>query len=345
MSEVSRREKALAVVFALVITAVLIELGFRLVGPDYHKFNNMLAEYPDNPRGYFDEIRSDGGEPIYGIRMNAAQGLGGRLPEAGAENGRIRILGLGDSQAQGQGVRHADTMYAKLSARLTEVGIDTKVRNVAVSGYDLDEISSRYVYEARDEGRYDLVLYALVLDDFGLDRTGIEGLDFIQFQPGYTFDSWRARSATYNFFAHIAEQWELSEKTTAAYLHSFEGENLAERGAKLARLANAVRADGGELVVIILPLLYDFEHYPFTAAHQALTQFGQASNIQMIDALTVLGTKEASDLWVHAIDHHPNEVAHALVADAIFAHLKSQGLLSQLTKNPKIVDSPSHKDK
>ena len=126
MSEVSRRERALAVVFAVVLTAVLVEIGFRLVGPDYHKFNNMLAEYPDNPRGYFDTLRNDGGESIYGIRMNAAQGLGGRLPEAGSENGRIRILGLGDSQAQGQGVRHADTMYAKLSARLTEVGIDTK---------------------------------------------------------------------------------------------------------------------------------------------------------------------------------------------------------------------------
>jgi len=333
MSEVTPREKSFALVFALVLTALLIEAGFRLVGPDYHKFNNMLAEYPDNPRGYFDLLRAEGGEEIYGIRMDASEGLGGRISSRGTGPAPYRILGLGDSQAQGQGVRYEDTMYAKVGEKLQASGVTAQVRNVSVSGYDLDEIASRYAYEARDPGGYDIVLYAMVLDDFGLDRTDIEGLDFIQFQPGYTYDLWRARSATYNFFAHISEQWELSQKTTQSYVKSFQGDNLAERGAKLKRLAEAVRADGAELVVVVLPLLYDFEKYPFTAVHSALSDLAETHGIQLVDALSALSQHKASDLWVHAIDHHPNEVAHALVADAILAHLEEQNLKPRMMRD------------
>jgi lysophospholipase L1-like esterase len=332
MTDVTAREKALALVFALVLTATLIELGFRVFGPEYHKFNNMLAEYPTNPRGYFDLIRADGGEDIYGIRMNAAQGLGGRISATAPRGTKARILGLGDSQAQGQGVRFEDTMYAQLAALIGQSHRPTTIKNVAVSGYDLDEISARYALEARDPEQYDLVIYAMVLDDFGLERTEIDGLDFIQFQPGYTYDTWRARSATYNFFAHIKEQWELSEKTTQSYINSFQGSNLSERGDKLNTLAKAVKADGAELVVVVLPLLYDFEHYPFTAVHEALAQLSQKNDIQMVDALEALRAQKAKDLWVHPIDHHPNEVAHRLVAQAVYSHLLDQDLLGRPSK-------------
>jgi hypothetical protein len=196
----------------------------------------------------------------------------------------------------------------------------------------LDEISARYALEARDPEQYDLVIYAMVLDDFGLERTEIDGLDFIQFQPGYTYDTWRARSATYNFFAHIKEQWELSEKTTQSYINSFQGSNLSERGDKLNTLAKAVKADGAELVVVVLPLLYDFEHYPFTAVHEALAQLSQKNDIQMVDALEALRAQKAKDLWVHPIDHHPNEVAHRLVAQAVYSHLLDQDLLGRPSK-------------
>ena len=323
MNEVTTREKALAVVFAIVATAILIELGFKVLGPDYHKFNNMLSEYPDNPRGYFDLLRNDGDGAVYGIRMNASEGLGGRVPEAGRSPTTFNILGLGDSQAQGQGVRYADTMYAQVGAIMQESGQHARVKNVAVSGYDLNEIVSRYAYEAKDPGEYEWVLYAMVLDDFGLDRTQITGQDFIQHQPGYTYDRWRARSATYNFFIHIAEQWELSQTTTTAYLDSYRGDNLQRQTEKLNALASSIKADGGQLVVIILPLLYDFEHYPFGEIHSTMTDWGRDNGIEVIDGFDVLSEHKASDLWVHAIDHHPNEIAHRLIAEAIVKRIST----------------------
>jgi hypothetical protein len=327
------REKVFGLVFALVATALLVEIGFRAFGPDYHAFNNMFAEYPSNPRGYFAELRKEDGEPIYGVPMDERVSLGGRTGEASNGQAPTRILGLGDSQAQGQGVYFRDTMYEKLSGLLAQQGVPTRVRNASVSGYDLDEIAARYAYEARDSGAYDVVLYAMVLDDFGLDRSNIEGLDFIQFQPGYSFDPWRARSATWNFFSHIAEQWDLSEKTTAAYLQSFRGENLKARTQHLKRFAEQVSADGAELVVIVLPLLYDFQHYPFTEVHEAMTALGTENGIHVLDMLPHLQHYAASELWVHAIDHHPNEVAHARVAQEVDAYLQQSKLLTS-KRNP-----------
>jgi len=323
MSDVTPREKASAIVFALVATAILVEVGFRAIGPTDQSFNNMRSEYPDNPRDYFDLLESDEDGKIYGVRMNAAQGLGGRLPEAGEAQGPFRILGLGDSQAQGQGVRFDDTMYAKLGSKLQQAGQNIAVKNVAVSGYDLNEIVSRYAYEARDSGRHDWVIYAMVLDDFGLDRGQLQGQNLIQDPPRRTDDPWRSRSSTYNFAIQIAEQWNLSQNTTAAYLDSYRGESLQKNEAQLRELAQAVKTDGARFLIVVLPLLYDFEHYPFGEIHSTMLEWGRDNDVAVIDGFDVLKRYKASDLWVHASDHHPNEVAHDAIAQAIFERIST----------------------
>jgi len=323
----SPREKIFALVFALVATALLIEVGFRLVGPEDQGFNNRVAEYPSNPRGYFEELRVEADQPIYGVPMDERVGLGGRTAKDINTNVPARILGLGDSQAQGQGVNFEDTMYEKLSEKMNSQGVRTRIRNAAVRGYDLDEITARYTYEARDRGSYDVVLYAMVLDDFGLEQNQIAGQAFIQSQNDRTFDPWRARSATWNFVAHIAEQWMLSKQTTAAYLQSYQGENLAARTQQLRRFDEQVRADGGELVIIVLPLLYDFKQYPFTEIHNTMRALGEAEGIHVLDLLPAFQDLTAADLWVHAIDHHPNEAAHARIAEEVLGYLDQNGLL------------------
>ena len=328
----SAREKCFAIVFSLVLCSLIVEIGFRVLGPGYQRFNNMLSEYPDNPRGYFDVVHERDGHTLYGIRMNAAMGLGGRTAAPGVEpdTRRAWVLGLGDSQAQGQGVRFGDTFYQQLSGLLSAEGIQTGVRNASVSGYDLDEITARYAYETSDGARYPVVLYAMVLDDFGLDRDKLGGLDFIQYQPGYTADPWRVRSATYNFVRHIHEQWALSGQTTAAYQESFQGAKMAAKMAQLQRLSAAVEADGGLFLVAVLPLLYDFEAYPFTGVHQALVEQAAAHGVPLLDLLPVLSTHEAADLWVHPTDHHPNEIAHTLIAQALMEQIAERGWVQRL---------------
>jgi len=329
MSAPSRYDKAFAVVFAVVVSAVLVEIGLRVWGPEYSRFSNVHSEYYSNPRGYFDQLWTGPEGPVYGIMMNTAMGIGGRTADRPTKV-PARILGLGDSQAQGQGVRYPDTFYAQLQDGLSEHGIQAGVRNASVSGYDLEHVLARYAYETSSGARYPVVIYAMVLDDFGLDRSGISGLDFIQHQGGYTHDPLRERSATWNLVAHAAEQAELSKQTSQAYLVSYTGENLDERLDMLKRLDDQVTADGGVLITAILPLLYDFEAYPFEPIHQAMAAAGHQRGLNILDLKPALSAEKADALWVHPTDHHPNEQAHRLVAEALAAHLESAGVLDRL---------------
>ena len=326
-ASLSPREKVFALVFAVVGTALLVEVGFRFLGPTQHAFNNMAAEYPNNPRGYFEKIGEQNGEPVYGVPMDERVGLGGRMGEP--QTAPVRILGLGDSQAQGQGVYFHETMYEKLTSMMQDNDLQIGVRNVAVKGYDLDEVTARYAYEARDSGQYDLVIYAMVLDDFGIDRSAI---DRLQLTSGSTQKMWRRRSATWDFFAHISAQLTLSELTTSAYLEAYRGKNLAQRTEQLTRFAEQVRSDGAELVIVVLPLLYDFDTYPFVAIHKTMVELGNTHGIDVLDLLPAFQGQRASDMWVHAIDHHPNEKAHAYIAEAMFNHLGTRGHLP--TRSP-----------
>ncbi len=318
-------DKAFALVFAVVASTALVELGLRWFGPEYSRFSNVHAEYFSNPRGYFDTLWTGPEGTVYGIMMQTATGIGGR---SSGRSSKVptRILGLGDSQAQGQGVRYQDTFYVQLSEQLGEQGIRTGVRNVAVSGYDLEHVVARYAYETSGGHRFPLVIYSLVLDDFGLDRSSISGLDFIQHQGGYSFDPLRQRSAIYNLIAHTKEQAVLSSQTSRAYLESFSGDNLAHHLDMLSALDAAVRADGGVLVIAVLPLLYDFDHYPFEPIHQTLAEAGAARNLRILDLKPALSAQPAADLWVHPTDHHPNEVAHRIVGKTLAEYLQREDL-------------------
>jgi lysophospholipase L1-like esterase len=277
MNAPTRHEKALAFVCAIGLSAWLLEIGLRVFGPEVHGFNNMLSEYDSNPRDYFDELRREGDGAVYGIRQRTGVGLGGRAPDDGAPVPKAAtILGLGDSQAQGQGVRALDTMYA------------------------------------------------MVLDDFGLERARLTGLDFIQFQPGHRFDPWRKRSAMWNFVVHIQEQAQLSQETTQAYLAAYTGSNFDQGATKIARLNDQVRADGGQLFVAVLPLLYDMSHYPFQAIHDQLATLHTTHGIEIVDMLAPLQDTPAEALWVHPSDHHPNEVAHSKMAGHLARSLRAK---------------------
>ena len=329
MSAPTRYDKAFAVVFAVVVCSVLLELGLRVWGPEYGRFSNMHSEYYSNPRDYFDQLWLGPEGPVYGIMMNTAMGIGGRRATVPSK-APARILGLGDSQAQGQGVRHGDLFYTQLGKGLAAQGITASVRNASVSGYDLEHVVARYAYETATGIRYPVVIYAMVLDDFGLDRSGISGLDFIQHQGGYSHDPLRQRSATWNIVAHTSEQAKLSEQTSQAYLESFTGDNLTAHMDMLSRLDAQVRADGGVLITAVLPLLYDFSAYPFTPIHEALVTEGAKRKLHILDLKDALSTEQADALWVHPTDHHPNERAHAIVGKALEAYLESNGLLEPL---------------
>ncbi len=80
-------------------------------------------------------------------------------------------------------------------------------------------------------------------------------------------------------------------------------------------------------MIVVLPLLYDFRQYPFADIHNTMRTLGETEGIHVLDLLPAFQELTASDLWVHAIDHHPNEVGHQRIAEEILDYLEQNSLL------------------
>jgi hypothetical protein len=335
-------EKTFAVAFGLIVAGIALEFVASQTVSRPSTDVSLVGEYSSNPRGYFDERRSIDGKTVYGISMNRAVGLGGRTGELDANRSPEWILGLGDSHGQGQGVRFSDTFYEKVGQVLQDGGYPVSVRNVSVSGYQLEDITARYLYETAGGRRYPVVVYTLVLDDFNLEPTDNAGEDFKRRLAEHDQDPWRTRSALWNAYRVYEEKKEISDATEGAYLSdfkaNFKSDRFREKADLLERLARRVEADGGQFLLAVMPLFYQLEDYPFLEVHQILAAMATERDIDMLDLYPVLKHRKAPELWVHETDHHPNEVGHGLVGQAIGERLIANGMAKVAIHGPQLKD-------
>jgi hypothetical protein len=314
----------MAILLSLILTAGLMEICLRIFGPPYYRFNNLSQEYFSNPRGYHDVIRREGKHTIYGLPYHEDE-YGYRIspgddqtPIEAPEN---QVLGLGDSFTYGRGVRYEDIYLTRLEELLSQGRNRVAIKNCGVVGAGVEDIAEIYARESDSLPRGSLVIYGLVLNDFGLDLTEpIKGLNFIDINNGgYAFSPLRKYSAFINFIFHSIETRRLHTKTLRAYLESFDGENGQRGFDLLEQLNQSVLEEDGTLLVVTFPLLYDFEEYPFLPMHQKVTSFCDRSNILCLDLLPAFSRRQAEDLWSNPTDHHPNDIAHEIAAAEIAA--------------------------
>ena len=84
----------------------------------------------------------------------------------------------------------------------------------------------------------------------------------------------------------------------------------------LVELKKACGENQIKLKVVILPELHDLENYPFVEQHKKIREFLQANEIEFIDLLgEFAGFADSRSLWVASDDAHPNEKAHARIAE------------------------------
>jgi len=289
-------------------------------------------------------LRREGNRPVYGIpvfgagspRRRIPDHLGGDDPASQRERDAFlsrkhSILGLGDSFTIGQGVRYEDTYLRRLEKRLAQDGRTAWIKNTATWGCDLEEIWQTYLSEWRRE-HHRLVIYGFVLNDFGLPNYDhIAGFDYIDFNNAkQQANPWRKRLATINFVAHMVEKIRVSRVTKRAYFKAFQGENAKRKFSLLAALSRWAHDNDSRLVIVLFPLLYEFDDYPFQEIHDKIAAFCRQESILLLDLLPAFSEYEDRELWVHPTDHHPNEVAHRIAAEEIYKFLKQEHLLELL---------------
>jgi lysophospholipase L1-like esterase len=300
--------------------------------------------YPSNPRGYFDldlrdpatlarfsgarvrRVETCMEEAPYAVELRYNR-LQFRSPEPRPRRAGVwRVAVLGDSFTEGQGVKQ-DDIYPRvleqfLSAR--EPG-GWEVLNFGRRGTDFPRLLENFEQLLTHDP--DLVVYALMLND-------PEQSEAFRARHAYVNErvmgrDRRAPEVKWGLFplrlaAWIQHRWEelRQARATTQWYHELYGEPNREgwerTQADIRDMDRRVRSRGGRFLLVTWPVLADLDgDYPFQEIHDNITRFARAAGIAHLDLLPVLRGRSDASLWVHAVDRHPNEVAHRLAAASL----------------------------
>lgn len=313
----------------------------------------FLDCYPSNPRGYFDiDLRMAAVRSRYeALGVSGIGAVSERAPfavefrynslyfrerelSAAKAPGVIRVVLLGDSFTEGQGVKEADTTARRLETLLNASGARRwEVLNCARRGADFPSLHR--MFEKILPLDPDIVVHAMVLndperskafearrghlDDWILDRR--RALAGGGPPPPDLFDS-----RLLAFVTDRVDAWRVRRETTRWYLDLYgpaNAEGWARTQDDMRDMARRMRERGGRFLIASWPLLVDLDAYPFTAADETIARFCAEAGIPRVDLRPALQARTAESLWVHPVDHHPNEVAHALAASALTAPVRA----------------------
>lgn len=265
--------------------------------------SRLTYRYPSNPRGYFDARNR-----VLG-RINS---LGFRGPEVSREKdpNRPRIVVLGDSFTLGLGVRDEHTLPAQLERELTSRGVDAEVLNFGVTGADTRfevNLLQRYALDFDP----DVVVVVAFLNDAAEEHTlyYLSGTRLLRRVRKY--------SAFLDALSFQMDRWLLHGEMIRHYRLAYREDSPAwvEMRHQLERGRTLANRGGARFVVALYPILHRLDdRYPFREIHAEIGDFCASVSIPFVDLLPGFMGREASEMWVHPVDPHPNEIAHAIAA-------------------------------
>jgi hypothetical protein len=128
------------------------------------------------------------------------------------------------------------------------------------------------------------------------------------------------------FLRDRIETYRVGRDTTQWYRDMYGEPNREgwQRTQELLREMNRrAQARGGRFLIASWPLLVGLEgRYPFADVSDTIARFCLSAGIARHDLLPALAGRPAESLWVHPVDHHPNEIAHRLAAESLVAPVR-----------------------
>ncbi|MFT5356578.1 MAG: hypothetical protein ACI9KE_003803 [Polyangiales bacterium] len=336
----------------LVVLLVVAELFVRVSGLAPVQFaqtrhletddkRRALDLYPSDERDTFDVDLQDEGtlaefqalgldaseyaeHTPHGIafRYSAELCRGGDVPP---KSERTRIMIVGDSFAEGQGVREDETSAAQLQVRL---GDRYEVLNCGRRGYDISDVAE-FLERHIEALEPDVVLYAYTLNDpeqseaFAAQQTFLD--DWILARRQMVSDGPGGLSFFQShLWAALQDRLEGASvgQATTTWYRDMVMEPNAEGWTRSLEHIDAMKALasslGADFEVVIQPLLVDLDGvYPFEAVHEQVLSDLEARGVHATDALANFAGRSAPSLWVHACDRHPNREAQGLIAESM----------------------------
>lgn len=301
--------------------------------------------YPSDPRGYFEdslhdeetlahlaahgmeEARERAEATPHAVLFRYSEELC-RGPAIGPKTDRLRIVIVGDSFTEGQGVEERDTFAHQLALLLD----GPEVISCGRRGYDFPRIHEFFDRQLALEP--DVVIYAMTLND---PEQSAEFHDRQAFLNDWILDRrhmfqdvrpsppwWQSRLL--ELVSDRVEGRRVAEATTSWYRDMVGAPNAAgwrTTQDHVEAMHDTMRERGGDFHVFVLPLFIGLENdYPFEAVHQTVTDAYRARGVAVHDTLPAFRGQDTASLWVHPSDRHPNEVAHRIIAEVMAEALR-----------------------
>jgi lysophospholipase L1-like esterase len=343
---------ALGVVAAALVAEAVLRLfdvapeRFRSVGRIVSADRRLLLDcYPTNPRSYFDiDLRAPEARSRYlSLAPRRYDSLASRSPHAVESRynphgfrdlpfgpkrpGVRRLVVLGDSFTEGQGVKEADTYPRVLERLLRASGSgDWEVRNCGRRAADFPELLRNF-----DEALAldpDVVVYGMVINDaersqeFQARQTYVN--DWILDQGRMVFGEEPRggfRPRVLDLVMDRVEAYRIGRTTMRWYRDMYGEANAAgwrRTQEHLRDMHRRVRTHGGRFLVASWPLLIGLDgHYPFEDVSAKIAAACAVLGVPRHDLLPALRGRPPETLWVHPVDMHPNERAHRLAAESL----------------------------
>ena len=288
------------------------------VGVQFLPNSEFTLNYDSDPRGYFDGKNG----LTYRINEHGFRGPGYPLAKpAGAR----RVVLLGDSFTFGEGVRFTDTFGHRLEALLNrDGGSGVEVLNLGVSGAGTTAELS-YLRHRGVRFQPDLVILIYVLNDAGAGRLDVWRKFTEQYQKRWLRGSYLVSYLYARVGRHVMGRRYIDSLVDAA---EFELKKWERSMQGLSEAKEISASAGSRFAVAVFPFMYELgAGHPFRQFHHMVSRYCANHGIEVVDLLPAFEGHVDTDLWVHPGDQHPNEIGHAIAAEAIADFVASRRLL------------------
>jgi hypothetical protein len=247
--------------------------------------------------------------------------------------GRTRVLFLGDSFTFGMGVPDVDSTFVEIIERELNrgrpEGSEIDVLNGGLPG-SLPRKWLKLYERIEDSFDPDLVIMVFFLRDG--TRLSARGFFFPPLRERVVARNeaswWYRHSFVYRKIRDRHDWGEVSAQYTDLFLQAYFGDEQETRLWRVAQedmLEIRRRAEERSAGVgfVVFPILADLtDRYPFRSICDEVESFGRENELPTVSLLPVFEGEHAPDLWVSEFNHHPNERAHAMVAESLLPFVR-----------------------
>ncbi len=281
----------------------------------------------DASKGHRRPYMQGGGSVAFVDVSTTASGYRSNLPTEDKAPGIKRLVGVGDSFLFGDGVPNEATFFYLVGQALQ--GVESF--NLGVPGYDITDVLATTQVKV-PALHPDIVLYTLILNDppahLSPDLAALAGEALKLNRELFAAPTGLAHfSALARLIQKSRSHRALDTAYRAVVQASFEKGTGSRNGfdSALLQMRDEVEALGAQFIVVIFPLLNRLDGaYPFLSIHQDLRGMFEDEGIVYLDLQEIFEGRDASELWVHPTDQHPNEIAHKIAADALLPFLQKR---------------------